>query len=102
MFAGAVLLNGQLSVLKYKQKEENTEETKEVSVMSWLFEDDKNNSDYDYKRLRKDLENEYAIQSATFSGGFGFCQMLDVSNASEAELLKMAKKEGLNLNRYKR
>ena len=70
--------------------------------MSWLFQDDKNNSDYDYKRLRKDLENEYAAQSATVSGGFGFCQMLDASNASNAELLKMAKKEGFNLNKYKR
>lgn len=101
MFADAVRINGQLSMVKYNQKEENTEETGEGSVMSWLFEDD-NNSDYDYKRLRKDLENEYAIQSATFSGGFGFCRMLDASNASEAELLKMAKKEGFNLNRYKR
>ena len=69
--------------------------------MSWLFQDD-NNSDYDYKRLRKDLENEYAAQSATFSGGFGFCQMLDASNASNAELIKMARKEGFNLNKYKR
>ena len=39
--------------------------------MGWLWDDD-SNKDYDYKRLRKDLENEYAIQSASFSGGFGF------------------------------
>ena len=60
------------------------------------------NIDYDYNRLRKDLENEYAIQSATFSGGFGFCEMLDVKRASKEELLKMAKREGFNLNKYKR
>ncbi len=65
-----------------------------------IFDDD--NRDYDYNRLRKDLENEYAAQSATFSGGFGFCQMLDVQKASNEELLKMAKREGLNLNKYKR
>ncbi|SDJ70580.1 hypothetical protein SAMN04487760_11213 [Lachnospiraceae bacterium G41] len=65
-----------------------------------FFDDD--NREYDYNRLRKDLENEYAIQSATFSGGFGFCEMLDVKRASNAELLKMAKREGFNLNRYKR
>jgi hypothetical protein len=65
-----------------------------------FFDDD--NRDYDYNRLRKDLENEYAAQSATFSGGFGFCQMLDVQKASNGELLKMAKREGINLNKYKR
>ena len=65
-----------------------------------FFDDD--NRDYDYNRLRKDLENEYAAQSATFSGGFGFCQMLDVQKANNEELLKMAKREGLNLNKYKR
>ena len=65
-----------------------------------FFDDD--NREYDYNRLRKDLENEYAAQSATFSGGFGFCEMLDVKRASNEELLIMAKREGLNLNKYKR
>ena len=65
-----------------------------------FFDDD--NRDYDYNRLRKDLENEYAAQSATFSGEFGFCEMLDVQKASNEELLKMAKREGFNLNKYKR
>ena len=63
---------------------------------------DKPQNNYDYKRLRRDLENEYAAQSATFSGGFGFCQMLDASSASNEELLKMAKREGLNLNKYRK
>lgn len=71
-----------------------------MGLFSDIFDDAPNN--YDYKRLRKDLENEYAIQSATFSGGFGFCQALDVSRASNSELLKMAKKEGFNLNKYKK
>lgn len=68
--------------------------------MSWFFEDD-SNADYDYKRLRNDLESEYAAQSAAFSGGFGFCQMLDASDASEEELLKMARNEGLDLSKYR-
>ena len=65
-----------------------------------FFDDD--NREYDYNRLRKDLENEYAAQSATFSGGFGFCEMLDAQKASNEELLKMAKREDFNLNKYKR
>ena len=65
-----------------------------------LFEEDDN--DYDFKRLRKDIEDEYTIQSATFSGGFGFCQMIDTSSASDEQLIKMAKKEGFNLNKYRR
>ena len=64
--------------------------------------DDTSKGDYDYKRLRRDLEDEYAIQSAPFSGGFGFCQALDASKASDTEVLKMAKKEGFNLNKYKK
>lgn len=69
--------------------------------MGWFFDDD-SDADYDYERLRDDLENEYAIQSATFSGGFGFSQMLDVSSASNEQLIKMAKREGFNLNKYKK
>ena len=64
--------------------------------------DNQSQVSYDFKRLRLDLENEYAAQSATFSGGFGFCQMMDASSASDKELLKMAKREGLNLNKYKK
>ena len=63
---------------------------------------DNNEQDYDYKRLRKDLENEYFCQGVGFSGDFGMFQMMDASTASEAELLKMAKREGFNLNKYKK
>ena len=59
------------------------------------------NQDYDYKRLRKDLENEYGAQGIAFSGGFGFMQMMEASTASEKELLEMAKDEGLDLEKYK-
>ncbi len=61
-----------------------------------------NNQNYDYKRLRRDLENEYGAQGAGFSGGFGFMQMMEASNASNEELLKMAKREGLDLSKYRK
>ena len=73
-----------------------------MGLFGGLFDNDKPQNNYDYKRLRRDLENEYAAQSATFSGGFGFCRMLDASSASDEELLKMAKREGMNLNKYKK
>ena len=73
-----------------------------MGLFGSLFDDGKPQGNYDYKRLRRDLENEYAAQSATFSGGFGFCQMMDASSASDEELLKMAKREGMNLNKYKK
>lgn len=63
------------------------------------FNDDKN---YDYDRLRKDLENEYGCQGAAFSGGFGFMQMMEASTASEKDLLKMARQEGINLRKYEK
>ena len=73
-----------------------------MGLFGGLFDDEKSQSNYDYKRLRRDLENEYAAQSATFSGGFGFCQMMEASDASDEELLKMAKREGINLNKYRK
>ena len=73
-----------------------------MGFFSDLFNDPAPSGDYDYKRLRRDLENEYAAQSTAFSGGFGFCEMLDASSASNEQLLKMAKKEGFNLNKYKK
>lgn len=63
------------------------------------FNDDK---DYDYDRLRKDLENEYGAQGAAFSGGLGFMQMMEAETADEEELVKMAKREGFNLRKYEK
>ena len=58
--------------------------------------------EYDYKRLRRDLQNEYMIQGIAFSGDYGIFQMLDASNASNKKLLQMAKAEGFNLEKYKK
>ena len=58
--------------------------------------------EYDYKRLRRDLQNEYMIQGIAFSGDYGIFQMMDASSASNKELLKMAKEEGFNLDKYKK
>ena len=60
------------------------------------------NEDYDYKRLRKDLSNEFGAMGATFLGGLGFVQMMEVENASNEELLKIAKREGFDLKKYKK
>ena len=46
----------------------------------------------DYKRLRKDLINEYGCQMVSFSGALGFLDMCKVEDASEKQLLELAKK----------
>ncbi len=63
------------------------------------FNDDK---DYDYDRLRKDLSNDFGAMGATFLGGLGFVQMMEAESASNEELLKMARREGYNLDRYRK
>ncbi len=67
--------------------------------MFWNNDDEAN---YDYKRLRRDLEDEFGAQGAAFSGGFGFMEMMEVSGASNEELLKMARREGVDLDKYKK
>ena len=67
--------------------------------MFWNNDDEAN---YDYKRLRRDLEDEFGAQGAAFSSGFGFMEMMEVSGASNEELLKMARRERLNLDKYKK
>ena len=61
-----------------------------------------NNDDIDYKRLRNDLMDEYGAQTATYSGGLGFLDRCDAQNASEQQLLEMAKREGFNLSKYRK
>ena len=56
--------------------------------------------DIDFDRLREDLMDEYGAQSAAFSGEFGFLEMCDVEDASNEQLLEMARREGLNLSKY--
>lgn len=69
-----------------------------------LFFNSKNtdDGDYDYDRLRRDLVNEYGIQSAAYSDGLGFLDMCDAEDASNEQLLQMARREGFNLNKYKK
>ena len=64
--------------------------------------DDEINDDYDFKRLRKDLETEYMIQGIGFTGDFGLFEMLEASGASDEELIKMAKREHINLEKYRK
>ena len=63
---------------------------------------DNDNEEYDYKRLRKDLSNGFGAMGATFLGGLGFVQMMEAESASNEELLKMARREGYNLDRYRK
>jgi len=67
-----------------------------------MFWENDTNADYDYKKLRKDLENEYMCQGIGFSGGFGAMQMMDASTAGEKELLRMAKEEGFDMEKYRK
>ena len=59
-----------------------------------------NNGEIDFKRLRADLMDEYGAQMAAYSGGFGFLEMYDAQDATEDQLLEMARREGINLNKY--
>jgi len=68
--------------------------------MFGLFDD--NNKEYDYKRLRRDLADEFGAQGAAFSGGFGFFEMMEAESASDEELLKIAKREGVDLRKYRK
>ena len=71
--------------------------------MGLFFHSSNNDSgDYDFDRLRRDLVDEYGIQSAAFSGGLGFLDMCVAENASNEQLIEMARKVGFNLNIYKR
>ncbi len=70
--------------------------------MGLFFHSSNDNDDYDFDRLRKDLVEEYGIQSASFSGGLGFLEMCDVEDATNEQLLQMARREGFNLNKYKK
>ncbi len=59
------------------------------------------NASYDYEKLRRDLIDEFGAQSAAFSDGFGFLEMCDAEDASNEQLLEMARREGFNLEKNK-
>ena len=69
--------------------------------MGLLFHSD-NGEQYDFEKLRRDLVDEYGAQSAAFSGGFGFLEMCDAEEASNEQLLEMARREGFSLEKYRR
>lgn len=63
-----------------------------------------NNSDgkIDINRLREDLMDEYGAQMVTFTGAMGYSDMCDAQSASEEQLVEMAKREGFNIDKYRR
>ena len=70
--------------------------------MGLFSNDGKKAGDIDYERLRRDLVDEYGAQSVVFSGGLGFLEMCDAEEASNEKLLEMARRDGFNLNKYRR
>ncbi len=58
--------------------------------------------DYDYDRLRNDLMDEYSAQMVSFLGAVGYADMCDARDASDEQLLEMARREGFNLKKYRR
>ena len=55
----------------------------------------------DFKRLREDLKNESL--GAYFGGGFGagLIESFDLDDATDDELIKIARERGIDLNKYK-
>jgi len=39
---------------------------------------------------------------AAYSGDFGFLEMCDAQDATEDQLLEMVRREGINLNKYRK
>lgn len=62
------------------------------------FSEDNKNIDFD--KLREDLMDEYAAQMITVTGAMGCSDMCDAQQASEDQLLEMARKERFNLGKY--
>ncbi len=61
----------------------------------------KNDDSIDFARLRNDLMNEFGAQMVTITGAMGYSDMCDAQSASKEELLKMAQREGFDLEKYK-
>ena len=70
--------------------------------MGFFFGSSNDNEDIDFERLRSDLIDRYGAQMASFTGGLGFCDMCDAEDASNDELIVMAKREGLDLRKYRK
>lgn len=70
--------------------------------MGFFFGSSNDNEDIDFERLRSDLIDRYGAQMASFTGGLSFCDMCDAEDASNDELIAMAKREGLDLRKYRK
>ena len=59
-----------------------------------------NNGSIDTDRLRRDMENDSL--GAFFGGGFGgaLIDVSDIENASDEELVEMAKRSGVDIRKY--
>lgn len=66
-----------------------------------LFSHKSNSGDIDFNRLREDLMDEYGAQMVSFAGAMGYSDMCDAQTASEDELLEMARREGMNIEKYR-
>lgn len=55
----------------------------------------------DIDALREDMKNE--CYGAFFGGGFGgaLIESFDIEDASSEELVQMAQRQGINLNKYR-
>ncbi len=67
-----------------------------------LFSHKSNDGNIDFDRLREDLMDEYGAQMVSFTGAMGYSDMCDVQEASEDELLEMARREGINIEKYRK
>ena len=56
----------------------------------------------DFERLRKDLMDEFGAQMVTITGAMGYSDMCDTQNATEDQLLEIAKREGINIGKYRK
>ena len=67
-----------------------------------IFSHNDSRGKIDYDRLRNDLMDEYGAQMVSFTGAMGYSDMCDAQTASEEELEEMARREGIDLNNYKK
>ncbi|MBR4669007.1 MAG: hypothetical protein IKO84_00255 [Butyrivibrio sp.] len=67
-----------------------------------LFSHKSNDGNIDFDKLREDLMDEYGAQMVSFTGAMGYSDMCDAQEASEDELLELARREGLNIEKYRK
>ena len=67
-----------------------------------LFLHKSNDGNIDFERLREDLMDEYGARMVSFTGAMGYSDMCDAQEASEDELLEMARREGINIEKYRK